>query len=294
VIREEFGNRGALNAAISGDSSVLRRQVEMASRYQVFKGLSEIRGMSAETWFSSSIFFPSARDNDLIESTMIQGALGIRMLRPDSKFYFSSGYSPREFPNMELSRHENMNLGEFLNHPAARVETIDGGNHLQHVVSPDRIGKDSLFDTIYVSHAARASRRYATPERKRGGVSTFPNIPAKALILDMFLHKDVFTGNMPELLVYNIAVRGPAMPYDPGRRLVLVASTEQVESLGAAPTRLDVPEIPNYAKIVERVASGWHHNLDEFRLYRLRVTYPVIGFQFVVAFEVPEPPTAAS
>jgi hypothetical protein len=49
-----------------------------------------------------------------------------------------------------------------------------------------------------------------------------------------------------------------------------------------------MPEIPNYRKMLERVAADLGHDLDTLQLYRVRIAYPVFGFQFVMSLHLPD------
>lgn len=290
LIRADFGTRGALNAAISPHNEGLQRQFEHASRYHIFKGMRQVLGVEADTWLTSMIFTPSPRDDSRLSVTTIQGAIGMRRLRPDAQAYFTFG-PPFQGPDEEhdLSR-SPVGLEEFYTHAPADLESHVAGGQLVHRLAGRSLGKRAVVDMLAVSHDALGPLRYATPKRPRGGIVVFTDIPAKTLICDAILHESVFPGADPLLKFYKPGTRGPADPNDPLRDIDRIEFPERVDALGTRADRFGVPEIPRYDEMVRRVFGQIGHAPDAFRVYRLRMAYPVPGFQSVMAFDAPPTP----
>ena len=51
-----------------------------------------------------------------------------------------------------------------------------------------------------------------------------------------------------------------------------------------------MPEIPNYRHVLARVALDMRQDLHAMQLYRVRMAYPVFGFQFVISLHLPAGP----
>ncbi|MCC5785804.1 MAG: hypothetical protein JJU33_03780 [Phycisphaerales bacterium] len=290
VIRRQFGTRAALNAAISPRSANLQARVEQSSRYEVFKGMRQIMGVEAETWLTSMIFAPSPADPMAMSITTIHGAMRLRRLRPDVPIYFTFG-PPKQHnaqsPELPSSPFE---LNEFCTNTPATMETEVAAGQLVHRLAHDKLGKEAVVDMLAASHNPRGAPRYASPERSKGGVSAFVDIPVKNMVCDALVHADLFPGSTPELLVYNPGARGPANPNDPRRDIDLIAVPEEIEYLGKAEDRFDLAEAPRYPDMVARMCAQIGHDHSEFRLFRLRMAYPVTAFQFVMAFRAPPAP----
>jgi hypothetical protein len=287
LIRDRFGTRSALNAAISAQNADLQLRFEASSRYHVYKGMRQVLGVAADVWLTSMIFAPSHAHDDFLDITTIHGALGMRRLRPDANVSFTFGpphHAPNDPPQPDRSP---VGLQEFYTNRPATLETHLENGRLVHQLVEDSIGLHAVVDMLAVSHNARGSLRYATPERKRGGVALFADIPVKTLVCDALLHKDAFPGAEPEFIAYNPGARGPANPNDPSRDRDRIAVPEQIESLGTSANRFDVACLPNYAGMVSRVCRKLGHAQDDFRVYRMQMAYPVHGFQFVMAFDAP-------
>lgn len=290
LIRHDFGTRGAFNAAISAQRPELKRRIEHASRYQVHMGMRQILGVAADTWLTCMLFAPSRADPDWLSVTAIHGALGMRRLRPDVGVYFTAGPPPQLATRPADVARVAIDLREFCAHEPAPLETHEAGGQLVYRLAHDRLGRRATVDMLGVDHNPRGSPRYATPQRPRGGLVVFPDVPVKTLICDALLHDDVFPGATPELIVYNPGARGPANPADRRRDIDRIDVPEQIQDLGKRPERFVVPEVPRYEEMLTRVCTETAQSLASFRTFRLRMAYPVHGFQIVMAFEAPPKP----
>lgn len=296
-IRQDFGTRGALNAAISSKRPEMQRRFELASRYQVYKGLREILGVAADMWLNCMLFAPSTADDESLSVTSIHGALAMRRLRPDVNVYFTTGSPPpipASTPPGALPPQfavGAVSLADLYTHAPATLESRMVGTQMVHRLADDRLGRHALADMLAITHNQRGSRRYAAPDRPRGGAVLFPDIPVKQMVFDVLLHDDVFPGAVPELIVFNTGVRGPANPADPARQIDRIAVPESIEALGKHDDRFILEDVPNYDAIVRRVCTAMHTPINTFRLFRLRMAYPVHGFQFVMAFDAPPKPS---
>lgn len=294
VIRGHFGTRDALNAAISTQSTDNQKRFELSSRYDVYKGMRQIVGVEAETWITSMFFAPNPNDPDSIAITSIHGALAMRRLRPDAQMYFTFGVPSRggdgdpstSKPIEELSR-SPVALQEFYTHEQAELETHASGGQLVHRFAGSGLGKHAVADMLAVSHNPRGSRRYAMPGRTKGGMAVTVDMPVRTMVCDAIVHRDVFPDAKPELIVYKLGTRGPANPNDPSRDIDRLTVPEEIESIQDVPDRFELLEIPNYAKMLARVSAHTGFDLNDFRVHRLRMGYPVHGFQFTIAFEAP-------
>jgi len=289
MIREEFGTRAAFNAALSSHRPEMQKRLVLAGRYQVYQGMRQILGVEADTWLTSMMFVPSSDDKDAIDVTTIHGALGMRRLRQDVGVHFSFGPPGREDAEEGISRGA-VDLREFYSHEPAPIESAMQGGQLVHRLAHDRLGRQSTVDMLAVSHNANGSHRYATPERPRAGVIVFADVPVRTLVCDALVHEDVFAGSVPELMVFNPGSRGPANPLDQSRQIDRVDVPELIESLSSSAEQFALDEVPRYGEIVGRVCEQLGQDPSRFRVHRLRMSYPVHGFQFVMAFDAPQKP----
>ncbi|MFO0855768.1 MAG: hypothetical protein U0640_00250 [Phycisphaerales bacterium] len=288
LIRDHFGTRDALHAAIGSQSTALRSRIDMAARGDVFKGLRQVLGVEADTWLTAMIFVPHATDPEWASVTTIHGAIGMRRLRPDAEVYFTFGPPYHEADAEPQLSKSPVSLQEFYTNEPANLEVEMTGGQLRHRLVGDRLGKDARADMLAVSHAVRASRRYAAPGSKLRGVSVFVDTPVRMLVADAIVHRDIFPEREPELFVYNPGARGPANPNDPSRNADRVLTPEPVVHVPRSSERFEVDEVPNYRNMIESVSRQIGCVMSDFRVHRLRLAYPVPCFQHVIAFEAPD------
>lgn len=291
LIRDDFGTRGALHAAISPQGAQVRQKVELASRYQIFQGIRELLGVEADACLTCMILAPSPDDPLAISNTSIHGAIGMRRLRPDINLHLNFGPPKRAPEEKRQLLKAPVDLSDLYTHDAAPTETRVSGGQLVHRLLQENVGRHASMDMLLVDHDTRGSRRFATPERPKGGGVTFADLPSRGMIFDVLLHDDVFPGAQPELLVYNPGALGPANPMDRSRDIDRVSVPERVEALEKAPGRFELPEVPRYGEMIERVCGAYALRPGSLRLYRLRMAYPVHCFQFVMAFAAPAAPS---
>ncbi len=98
-------------------------------------------------------------------------------------------------------------------------------------------------------------------------------------------HEDAVAGNAPELSVCNAGAGGPAKGAGTARAMDRVGAPEKIESLGRGLDRAGLGEMPRYTEMVERVSAKFGRDPGQLRVFRLRMSYPVQGFQFVLAFD---------
>ena len=66
--------------------------------------------------------------------------------------------------------------------------------------------------------------------------------------------------------------------------------TETVERAPHGLEAFDLPEVPRYAEMIERICDTAGYDINRFRTYRLALQYPLTGFQYTMAFRAPMPP----
>ncbi|MCA9271996.1 MAG: hypothetical protein KDA31_03005 [Phycisphaerales bacterium] len=291
MIRDQYGTRAALNAALGKDSPRLSERVATNSRADVFNGMRRIIGVEAQVWVNAMFFLPSKADDTVIETTTLHGALGIRRLRPDTPFYFVFG-SPfvepgRDGRNLTASP---LKLHDFYTNAPAKLESAMLGYQLCHRLVHDQLGKDAVVDTLVVSHDTMGSKRYADEKSALRGMSLVMDLPARALVFDVIVHESLFPGSDAELYVYKPGARGPSNPNDPSSQRDRIPITESVEQAPHGLAAFDVPEVPRYAEMIGRICNTAGYDLNRFRTYRLAMPYPLTGFQYTMAFRAPMPP----
>jgi hypothetical protein len=290
LIRDEAGTRSALDALISSSLPGAREKFELASKYSVFKGMSQLKGARAETWVGTAVIRPNDADATKLDLTWMNGAVAMQRLRPGVSVRFSYRYPGQE--DAGPAAPDPVNLEQFCTNPPARLEAQTAGRVVNYVLPPDLLGPRAVTDLFVVDHHPAEVRRYARPEApgKRTSLFVEPAVPVATLVFDVLLHAEAFPGAEPTLYVYDTGADGIANVNDPERDIDRVDLQESVEFLGHDLRDLYAPEVAGYAGIVAHLAAEHGWDPARFRGYRTRIQYPVYGWQVCMAFEPPPAP----
>ncbi len=292
LIRQHFGTRSALNAALSTQNAEALERFEQASRYEVFKGMGKVLGVEAETWLNSMTLVPNADDPASVDVTSVHGMVGLHRLRPDMPIHLSFGLPPMLATEAQETNHIELDLSPYYQNKPTPIESNHLNGQLIHSLAAMDTDKSAKYDMLAVSHSPKMSYRYATETRTKRGVCVIPDIPVGNLVADVLLHGDLFDGIEPDFYVYNMNARGGARPDDRSRDIDLIPSqaTRAIRKLGTGLDALTLSEIPTYQSMIKQVHAQLGYDTEEFRHYRLQIPYPVTGFQYVIAFEVQPKP----
>jgi hypothetical protein len=297
LIREEAGDRDALDAIISSLSPQARAKFELASKQTIFKGTSLLKGAMADLWLHTALVHPSAEDAKFNDVAHLYGTLGLRRVRPNIVVKFNyrqfgvpterwrtlDGRSPQESAGTELD--------QFCTLPAAQLDVIEAGNGTIYALAGNTVGPQSAADKLLGEVRPRAMARYAAPRRRnRKSLFVAPSVPVKLLVFDALLHEDVYSGSDPTLLVYDTAIDGMASVNDPARDADRLDVRESIVVLGRDVEAFQLAEMPRYGEMLHYACAKLGWNLSEFRGYRCSVQYPMYGCQACMVFEAPPPP----
>ena len=179
-------------------------------------------------------------------------------------------------------------MNEFCTHDPAKVVTQRIGGEFRYTLPADHLGRLSRADMLVVDeHKAAMHRNAHAGERIQSSLFAEPAFPVTQLIFDMFLHEDAFPGAEPELAIYDTGTRGIANVNDASRDIDRVHMKEGVEPLGRGPDAFSCEEIPKYQEMLAHLAERRSWDLSQYRGYRVRIQYPVYGWQFSMAFTPP-------
>jgi hypothetical protein len=292
LIRKDAGTRAALDAMISSSLPGARERFELASKYSVYKGLSQLKGVQGEHWIGTAVVAPSADDPLKHDLTWLNGAIGMQRLRPGVSVRFSYrhrrgdelvGADPEAAPTLGV-----VPLDEFCVNPPARLEAQATEGTIQYTLPDDLLGPHQVVDMFVVDHHPAAMRRFAgDAPRHRNSLFVEPAIPVGTLVFDVILHEEAFPGSEPRLMVYDTGYDGIANVNDPDRDLDRVDVQDAVEFIGHDMSRFSAIEFPRYGDALLHLAERFGWDPGRFRGYRTRIRYPVFGWQVCLSFDPP-------
>lgn len=288
LIRDQYGTRTAMNAALSGANEQTLEKFEQSSRYQVFKGMSQIVGAQSSLWVTCMMMTQNAENESGIDISTIHGTSGLRRLRPDTPIRFVYGIPPEYTDRRQSPQRKDFDITSFMVHEPAPLDVEEENGQIINNFNPAIGGKDALYDMFSEVYIPNGSNRFAANGRSMRGTTVVPDIPVVSLVSDVVLCDGIFEGIEPQLFVYNTMPRGGADIEDPKRDIDRVPASEDLIKLHNL-SELEVSEFPKYVDMVRYLCEKNRRSFDSIRVYRLRVQYPVFGFQYTIAFKVPQP-----
>jgi hypothetical protein len=300
LIRDEAGTRPALDALIAPYLPGARAKLELASRYAVFKGISQLKGVQGELWIGTAVITPSPTDPERLDLTWLNGASAIQRMRPgvDVRFSYRFPQKPGEqsVTELELGPADDVtSLEQFCANPPARLMARSVGDAIYYHLPDDILGPKDKVDMFVVDHHPASMRRFADPgtgadEPQLTALFVEIAIPVANLVFDVILHEDVFPSADAQLYFYDTGYNGVANVNDKSRDHERVDQVATLEILSTGTGGLGTEHLPNYLPMLQHMAKRHDWDLAKFRGHRLNLQYPVLGWQVSMAFEKPMPP----
>lgn len=299
LIRDEVGDRAALDAIVAAWLPEARREFELRRKQAAHKAMSHLRGAVARTIMATVMLAPSESDPDRLDVVWLNGMFGIARLRPRAGVKIvtrrfapevSQQRRPLNLAGEPIEEMHQATLEEFCSRPAPAFEVVRAGDAVHYSLAGDRYGPRSAVDLV-MAEVNRAEMRRAVPagSGRKGYVFAEVSTPAESLQFDAILHRGVYPGSTPSVRVYDTSFEGVADANNPARDIDVLEMLESVEALGEGAAMARSPDVPRYPDLLRHVHSrlGWRE--EEFRAFRCRVEYPVYGSQVTLLFD---PPTA--
>ena len=145
------------------------------------------------------------------------------------------------------------------------------------------------LDCIIGEKCRAVTRAYRTEHSRVWAVTRAVRIPCEVLILDQYIHEDLFGPIEPQVHIHsdlfeNVSLRPVTMR--PEDRLPML---EQVRPLGKGLAGIRTPDLPRYVEMASHVFDqlGWDE--AKFSVYRARLEYPPLPTTVVMEHPLPEP-----
>lgn len=298
LIRDEAGDRGSLRAMLSAWLPEERREFEGQRRQTIFKALNELEGVSCDFELASMLLAP-AKEEGKLDIVSVKCLLGIDRIRPDATVKLETRRiadggdetgkcSPRVPLNLDgepaVDGLHTVRLNDFCNAPPAPLVARQFGNMVEYSLGPTGFGRGSKVDLV-IAEVNRSEPVHRQPSTERPPYFfMLPEMPTRRGVFDLLVHRDVFGGASPRMLSYNTTSLGPSAALDPARKLDERDCPEPMQQLGNGIHRVRMLEFPRYTTLLEHVGEKLNYNLDEFKVFRIAMSYPLVGRQLTLAF----------
>ncbi|MBU0639218.1 MAG: hypothetical protein KKB50_10170 [Planctomycetes bacterium] len=298
IVHTELGGWDGFDAAITEWLPDARERFELANKQLAFKGIGNLMGVRADVQLDTAIYYPAA-DGKRCDIAIIEGMLGLRRLRPSVRVPVAAHLPQPRAPQpleylledvpADQSGHHYPLLRRFCSSPCPELEAVQTGDMTNYMLAGNEIGTNAAVDVFAVNVVRGGRPLFRAPEDPpvRPHWSAGVNLPAKILLMNILLHDDVWPGSDPQLLIYDMHVRGLAPPDDPSRELDRMDVMESIQSLGRSVARFRASEVGRHVEMVQYVCDRLGWNSDYLRGYRVRVQYPLLNAQYCIAFDAP-------
>jgi hypothetical protein len=301
LIRQEAGDRSALQAMISAWLPEARREFELRRKQTVFRAMSQLKGSSTRTSLATVILHP-AEDPQTLDVVWLFGMLGMQRHRPGVQVKFASrriarDREPRRPLTLDRRAVEDLRglrMDQFCTSPPPDLEVHEVGEVVRYLVGGKKYGPSSLVDLVFAEVNLSEIDRYvpAGCERKSYFFAEVTT-PARRLLFDVLVHREVYPGSIPELVVYDTVSEGVASVNDRSRDLDRLELEESTRSLGIGVSRFHTATVPHYSEMLKEVCRRLGWDGGAFRGYRCAIDYPIYGSQVTMVFDPPVAPETA-
>ena len=300
LIRQEAGDRSGFDALLSAWLPEARTNFELRRKQAAFRALSQLKGVEASLYACTVLLHPSA-DGVNLDVVWLFGIFGLQRLRPGVTVKFASrrivrdkdARHPRTLRGEPVNGIDGLLLDEFSSKPQPQLDVHAVGEVVHYTLAGADFGPRSICDIAFAEVNLNEMGRYVPEgETRRPHVFAEVSIPAKLLVFDALVHRDVFPGQDPALLVYDTVLEGVASPNDPTRDVDRLDLCESIQHLGEGLARFRSSDEPSYLDLLRYACDELNWVGDEFRGYRCRVDYPLYGSEVVMAWNPTRPPSA--
>ena len=271
-----------------------------ADRKLAYQGNSSTWGVQTRLNLSAQFVAPNPQTPDAVDLATLFALHDFRRLRrtPNWVLMRSAAYdddgTPRQQVRVPIDPDASPELplvGDMCeNLPEIREVRTRTGRQFELTDGP--VGHTAAFSCIFGSYMRPFAGRYRDDANRFGEHPTMLFTPSELLIADLFVHRDLPFDQDPELVLYSRLFTGVDGEWE-ARESNRLPVTDPVHELGSPPI-VATPHSPTYPRLVQRVCDRLGWNLQEFRGYRVVMSYPPIPTVLILRYPLPERPAESS
>jgi hypothetical protein len=289
LVQTLAGDRLTFDAMMSEWVDDARVQIDTAARQMIFRGMKQLKGVCAETQFTTFMFHPTSGSDERVDMLNLEGIMGFQRVRARGEMCII-GHSGIAGGASDLKPSRTI-VEEFCSTPAPVLRV--GGTATKATLRIDwqgRIGRGHTRDVVLrEKYPGGVTRHRTNPARQFGSVAAEPYVPSKLAIVDILFHKDLFPTCIPTFQILATGLRGFADPNDPESTHERLFIDTALQAFGAGSIhQMQTPEVPRYRDLLESQCADMGWNLAHFRAFRVRVEYPVVNSQMQYVIPIHE------
>jgi hypothetical protein len=295
MVHDHAQDRSEFAAMVAEWTPEGREKGDLERREVMFKSMAQLTGAASELNAVSLLLRPS-EDGQKLDCLRVDATLGLRRLRPGvrvgSSTYVASPRhgSIRTLDGADVDSPQGTILPQFSSSPTPKYEVRREKDRTDYWLTGTDIGLRTSVDMASAVVLRSVAERYRTSERQHCSPGYSPDTPTRRTVFDIILHEDVCPGTEPSVIVYETAPRGMARYLDPDRAPDLRDWRPPVKYMGEGVNNFRCPWIPHYVDMLTYACDKLAWDTNSFRGYRIAVEYPVLSWQMMLGFELPEGP----
>ena len=296
LIRNEIGDRSALDTIVSAWVPEARREFQLRRKQSAFKAMSQLKGAQGQTIVATVMLHPSG-DGEHIDVVWISGIIGVHRLRPGAGVKLVTRRigraddvrRPRGLDGSPITEHQHVQLAEFCSTPLPHLNVEQVGEVVHYTLAEDGFGPRTAVDLIFAEvNYNEIKRTVPAGSGRKAYVFAEVSTPVKVMHFDVLVHDDIYPDAHPSVRVYDTVFDGIADVNNRARDIDQLDMTEPVERLGKGLGRFRSSDVPRYSELMRTAFDSLKWDAEHFRGYRCRVEYPIYGTQVTLVFDPPE------
>jgi len=256
---------------------------DIGVRRALFKAAAAATGRWSDTMVYISLTRPVTGLPDKTEAVSARALLG-HQARPDA-VPLEVGFTSALREPMQRETHEvaGMVLEDFCTSPYPRVVSKSSRDAVVHVIDIPAASEAHGVDVVVARPSPTVERHPATMNPPIGELWNLINVPARKMIFDVYLHRDIARRCIPSVELHLWSLAAPS--HVRARWSSRFAGGPRMELLGAGTRSAASLSYSRNAELTARLfaLAGW--NADEFVGYRCEVQYPLWRAGYCMEFD---------
>lgn len=265
-------------------------QRKVDTRESLYLGMTDLKGVSAETSLLTFLRHPSLTNPARADSLMINGAAGVRRLQTTAMIQFNGLLNsspawrkavPRVSPDEQAAV-----LREFCRPADLPIQAEVEGDGIKYTIAIENGRDPTPHDFFYCELYSRQTqsldgKSHTCPRWSYATVE----MPSERLVFDMLVHRDILIDAEPRIETYDTSITGVVNPSLPTAQRAMMNIRVQPVRIGMSAGVPACPGVPRYLEMLRTCCERMSWNLDDFHGYRCEVEYPVFGSQVCMVFD---------
>lgn len=268
------------------------------ARRRLFEAAAEVTGRFSETWVAVYVYTPIADgDREMVNVARAHGLVG-HVARSDAVPLTFHNFTSKSSDRRQRSEREAQNfrglndtqtinnapdsvLREFSTDPLPMVSSRQPGEYLVQAIDTDPSSAGHPVDLMLATQSSMLHPATQPPEVEE--VWAMINFPARRMVFDVYLHRDLARQCIPALDVHLWRPDFAAQISD--RWQTRFADSPRLELLGQGMQGAATPAYPRHHELTSFLFSGLQLDSDRYVGYRCMVTYPLWRTGYCMSFD---------